>query len=255
MHPFDLKKSGRRFASITAYDYPTGRFADEAGIELILVGDSLGMVVLGYEDTTSVTMADMLHHVRAVRRAVKSSTIAADLPYRSYDTPESAVANARALLDAGAHCVKIEGGRAIEPQLRALVQENIPVIGHLGMLPQHIHEEGGYRRKGKTDDEARTLLEDAQLLESLGVKAIVLEIVVPEVARKITESITIPTIGIGSGKDCDAEIRVFHDIVGLFPWFKPAFAESYAEAGEQIRLALEKFAATARISAGDSSNA
>ena len=218
-----VRDGGPPLATLTAYDYPSARLLDEAGVDLILVGDSLGMVVLGYEDTTHVTLAEMRHHTRAARRGVKRAVLVGDLPYKTYETPKQAVESARQLKDDGADAVKLEGGREVEPQLRALIDDGIPIIGHLGMLPQRIQEEGRYRKKGKSEDEAARLLDDAQLLDKLGVKAMVLESMFKRVAREITAAVSIPTIGIGAGNGCDGQILVTHDLIGAFPWFCPPF--------------------------------
>lgn len=213
----------RRFASLTAYDYPLTRLLDEAGIPLILVGDSLGMVVLGYPDTTHVTMAEMIHHVSAAARAKPRALLAADLPYGSYHDPESAVTNARLLIAAGAEAVKAEGGQAIIDQVKAIIQAGIPYLGHIGMLPQSIRCEGRYHIKGKPENEHQALLADAHALHHAGAFGIVLELVIPTVAAEITRTIPIPTIGIGSGPDCDGQILVTQDLIGTFPWFTPRF--------------------------------
>jgi 3-methyl-2-oxobutanoate hydroxymethyltransferase len=236
-----MKQRGERIPALTAYDYPTARLLDEAAIPFILVGDSLGMVVLGYPDTTLVTMEEMEHHVRAVARAKPNALIGADLPYRSYATVESALANSRRLIAAGAEAVKGEGGRAIMDQVRAIIGAGIPFIGHLGMLPQSIREEGRYHIKGKSDSEREGLLADARDLANAGASAIVLELVTPAVAREITDSIPVPTIGIGSGPDCDGQILVTNDLVGTFPWFTPRFVKPYLNAGEQMRTALKNW--------------
>lgn len=238
-----MKERREQIASLTAYDYPTARLLDEAGIPLILVGDSLGMVVLGYPDTTLVTMDEMEHHVRAVARAKPKALVAADLPYRSYETPEAAVANSRRLIAAGAEAVKAEGGRVILDQVRAILAAGIPFIGHLGMLPQSVLVEGGYRIKGKTDMERTALLADAAALAEAGACAIVLELVTPAVAKEITGAIPIPAIGIGSGPDCDGQILVTNDLVGTFPWFTPRFVKPYLNAAEQMRGAVAKWKA------------
>ena len=227
--------------AVTAYDYPTGRLADEAGVDVILVGDSLGMVVLGYEDTTHVTLDEMLHHTRATRRGVKRALLVSDLPYRTYESPEQALASALALREAGADVVKLEGGREKESELRTLVGAGIPTMGHLGMLPQHVQEEGGYRKKGRTESEAERLLEDAQLLDAIGVCGIVLESLFKRVARRITGAITIPTIGIGAGKNCDGQIRVIHDLIGSFPWFCPPFVTPKADVAGAITRSLQSY--------------
>lgn len=236
-------KGRERIPALTAYDYPTARLLDEAEIPFVLVGDSLGMVVLGYPDTTQVTLADMEHHVRAVARARPRGLLAADLPAHSYDTPEAAVASARRLVDAGAEAVKAEGGRAIIEQVRAIVAAGIPYCGHIGMLPQQVLEEGGYNVKGKTPSQREALLADAQALADAGAFAIVLEIITPPVAREITAAVPVPTIGIGSGPDCDGQILVIHDLVGLFPWFTPRFVRPKVASGQQIRAAVSEWKA------------
>lgn len=220
-HFADFKRERRRFAALTAYDFPTTRRLDRLGIPLILVGDSLGMVALGYEDTTFVTMTDIEHHLRACARAKPSALLAADLPFGSYKTETSALENARRLVEAGAEAVKAEGGNAIIPQIQAIVSAGIPFIGHLGMLPQSVREEGGYRVKGKSDDERQTLLDDAANLVQAGAFAVVLELIKPAVASEITEAISIPTIGIGSGPDCDAQILVTNDLLRTAPDYIP----------------------------------
>lgn len=235
------KAAGRRLATLTAYDYPTARLIDEAGIDLILVGDSLGMVFAGLPDTTGVTMDHMLYHTTVVARAVTRAALVADLPYRSYDSPAEAVRHGRALIAAGAHAVKLEGGAEQLPQLLALRDAGIPAVGHIGMLPQHVLEEGGYKKKGKTPPEAERLIDSARAVESAGVAAIVLESIVPAVATRITEVLTIPTIGIGSGDHCDGQIRVIHDVIGAFPWFVPPFARPAADIAGEIRRAVAAY--------------
>jgi 3-methyl-2-oxobutanoate hydroxymethyltransferase len=237
----EMKRQGAKIPALTAYDYPTAKLLDEAGIPLILVGDSLGMVMLGYPDTTHVTMAEMEHHVRAAARARPRALLAADLPYQSYVTPAEAVANARRLLEAGAEAVKAEGGRPILDQVRSMIQDGIPVIGHIGMLPQHILEEGRYRIKGRREEEQITLLADAQALAAAGAFAIVLELVAVPIARQITAQLEIPTIGIGSGPDCDGQILVVNDLLGTFPWFTPRFVQPRLNAAEQMRNAVRQW--------------
>ena len=238
-----MKARGERIASLTAYDYPTARLLDEAGIPLILVGDSLGMVVLGLPDTTGVTMADMEHHVRAVARAKPRALLVADLPIHSYDTPAAALANAQRLVAAGAEAVKAEGGRTILPQVRAVVGAGIPFLGHLGMLPQSVREEGGYKIKGRIETEHQALLADADALVEAGAFGIVLELVTPPVAKEISQRIPIPTIGIGSGPDCDGQILVTPDLVGGFPWFTPRHVKPKAQVGLAIREVVSAWAA------------
>lgn len=232
------KRLGRTVAALTAYDYPTARWLDEVGVDVLLVGDSLGMVVLGYPDTTHVTMGDMLRHTGAVARGARRALVVADLPFGAFGDPGETVGHARELLQAGAHAVKLEGGKAVEPQLRALAAEGIPFVGHIGMLPQKVVEEGGYRRKGRSPEQAAALLEDAIVVARSGALAVVLEAVVAEVARDITRAIDIPTIGIGSGADTDGQILVTHDLIGAFPWFTPPFAVTLGDvAGEVTRSA------------------
>jgi 3-methyl-2-oxobutanoate hydroxymethyltransferase len=233
-----MKGRGEQIAALTAYDYPLARLLDEAGVPLLLVGDSLGMVVLGYPDTTCVTLADMEHHVRAVARAKPVALLAADLPIHSCDTPALAVASARRLVAAGAEAVKAEGGRAILPQVRAILDAGIPFLGHLGMLPQQVREEGGYRIKGRAPEEHHALLADADALAEAGAFGIVLELVTPPVAREITARISIPTIGIGSGPGCDGQVLVTHDLIGMFPWFTPKHVVPRFAAGVGIRQAV-----------------
>ena len=250
MHDFrDQKRRGERLTALTAYDYPTARLLDESGIEIILVGDSLGMVVLGYEDTTQVTLAEMVHHTRAAARGVKRALLVGDLPIHTYDTPEQAVSSARALIEAGAAAVKLEGGTSHIAQIEAIIGAGIPVMGHIGMLPQSVREEGGYKVKGRTSAEAEALLQDALAVEKAGAFAVVLEIVLPETARRITEALSIPTIGIGSGSHCDGQILVTHDLIGLFPWFTPKFVSPQARVAEEIRRAVQVF--IGRTKSGD----
>src|SRR5258708_30468219 len=214
-----MKARGQKIAALTAYDFPMTRLLDEAGIPPILVGDSLRIVVLGYPDTTHVHMGEMEHHVRAAARAKPQAPLAADMPYRSYETVESAVANAKRLVAAGAEAVKAEGGREILDQIRAIIASGIAFIGHLGMLPQHVIEEGGYHIKGKNQPEYQNLIEDADALAQAGAFAIVLELVASRVAKGLTLRIPIPTIGIGAGPDCDGQLLVPPHLLGILPWF------------------------------------
>ena len=237
----ELKRRGEKITALTAYDYPTARLLDESGIEIILVGDSLGMVVLGYEDTTGVTLDEMVHHTRAAARGVKRALLVGDLPIHTYEDPAQAIASARALMEAGAQAVKLEGGASHVAQIKAIIAEGIPVMGHIGMLPQSVREEGGYKVKGRTPTEADALLADAAAVEKAGAFAVVLEIVAAETARRITEALAIPTIGIGSGSHCDGQILVTHDLIGLFPWFTPKFVSPEARVADDIRRAAHAF--------------
>jgi 3-methyl-2-oxobutanoate hydroxymethyltransferase len=236
-----MKARGEKIAALTAYDYPLARLLDECGVPLLLVGDSVGMVVLGYPDTTHVTLAEMLHHTRAVARARTSALVGADLPFKSYETPESAVANARQLAAAGAEFVKAEGGREILPQVQAILAAGIPFCGHLGMLPQHVLEEGGYHIKGRQEAEHQALIADALALAAAGAFAIVLELVTPPVARELSAQVSVPTIGIGSGADCDGQILVTHDLTGSFPWFTPRFVKPRANCAAEIKTAVSEW--------------
>jgi len=233
-----MKARGQKIAALTAYDYPMAKLLDESGVPFLLVGDSVGMVVLGYPNTTLVTMADMLHHTRAAARAKPQAVLGADLPFKSYDTVDTALANARQLVAAGAEFVKAEGGHEILPQVKAIIESGIPFCGHLGMLPQHVLEEGGYHIKGKKEAEHQALLEDAKALAQAGVFAIVLELVTPPVANEISQSVSVPTIGIGSGPDCDGQILVTHDLTGNFPWFTPRFVKPRANCAGEIKSAV-----------------
>lgn len=233
-----MKARGEKIAALTAYDYPMAKLLDEAGVPFLLVGDSVGMVVLGYPDTTHVTMTEMEHHVRAAARARPNALLGGDLPFKSYETVDEAVANAKKLAAAGAEFVKAEGGREILPQIKAIIAAGIPFCGHLGMLPQHVLEEGGYHIKGKKDEEHQRLLEDAKLLADTGVFAIVLELVTPPVAKEISQLIPVPTIGIGSGPDCDGQILVTHDLTGSFPWFTPRFVKPKVNCAGEFKSAV-----------------
>jgi len=237
----EMKRQGKPICALTAYDYSTSRLADEAGVDLILVGDSLAMVVLGHENTLAVTVDEMLHHTRAVRRAVRRGLVVADMPFGSYHgTVAEGVANAvRFVKEAGAEAVKIEGPRV--ELVRALSEAEIPVVGHLGLTPQSIHRMGGYRVQGRNADAALALKADAHALVEAGAGVLVLEGVPREVAAAITAELPIPTIGIGAGPDCDGQILVFHDLVGLT--FAPAakFVRRYADAGGLIRTAIEHY--------------
>lgn len=229
---------------LTAVDYPTTRLLDECGLPMILIGDSLGMVTLGYPNTTHVTMADMEHHIRAAARCKPKALLVGDMPFQSYEKPESAVANAKRLIEAGAEAVKAEGGRAIIEQVKAITNTGIPFVGHLGMLPQSVLIEGGYKIKGRDEVGRQSLLDDARALEQAGALAIVLELVTPLVAREITSAIRIPTIGIGSGADCDGQVLVTSDLIGMFPWFTPKFVKPRMQAAEQMRAVIGEWMKT-----------
>ncbi len=242
-------KGERRIVMITAYDFPTAKIVDEAGVDAILVGDSLGMVVLGYDSTLHVTMNDMIRHVSAVSRARPCALVIADMPFMSYEpSVRDAILNAGRLVRAGAETVKLEGGSEIIDRVKAIVSSGIPVMGHIGMTPQKVNRLGGYRRMGKTESEKRELLEDAKSLEEAGVFAIVIEYTKADVAKKITESITIPTICIGAGPYCDGQVLVVHDILGLSP-FIPPFAKKYVDLSEIIRSAVKKYSEEVRSGA------
>ena len=238
----DMKAQRVRIVSVTAYDYPTARLADEAGVDLILVGDSVGMVVLGYESTIPVTLSEMAHHLKAVLRAQPRALVVADLPFLSFQTsPEDAVRNSGRLMKRGAEAVKLEGGKRMLPQIQAILAADIPVLGHLGLTPQSVHQFGGYRVQGRDRAGADALQSDAIALERAGCFAVVLEGVPLELGREITAALQIPTIGIGAGIHCDGQVLVLHDLIGL-SFGKPArFVRRYAEAGDTIRNAISAF--------------
>ena len=238
------RKGGRPITALTAYDYPTARLLDECGVDVLLVGDSLGMVVLGFPDTTHVTLDHMLHHVAAVARAASRALVVGDLPIHSYGTAAQALATAQQLVAAGAGAVKLEGGRDQADQVRAITAAGIPVMGHLGMLPQSVLEEGGYRKKGKTPEQADALRADALALIEAGVFSIVFESVIPATARDLTNLLAVPTIGIGSGEHtCDGEVAVVTDLLGSFPWFVPPFAKPEADLAGATRTAVARYIA------------
>jgi len=235
-------KGREKIACLTAYDFATARLVDESGIHLVLVGDSLGMTVLGYENTLPVTMLDMLHHTAAVARGVQHALVVADMPFMSYQIAvPHAVANAARFLKVGAHAVKIEGGALRVPTVRALVENGIPVLGHIGLTPQSVQEFGGFKVQGRTEAAAEELLCDARALEEAGVFAIVLESIPPELAGKITAAIGVPTIGIGAGPQCDGQVLVIHDLLGLGGDWKPKFAKRYADLGTAARAAIADY--------------
>ncbi|MBK9344151.1 MAG: 3-methyl-2-oxobutanoate hydroxymethyltransferase [Dehalococcoidia bacterium] len=238
------KAEGKRFAMITAYDYPSARLVEQAGIPIILVGDSVGSVVLGYESTVPVTMEDILYHTRAVVRATSKAIILADMPFMSYQAnADEAVRNAgRLLQEGGATAVKLEGGSHVAPLVRRMVDCGIPVMGHLGLTPQSVNQFGGHKVQGKTPAAAAKLLQDARALEEAGAFAVVLETIPAPLARMVTERITIPTIGIGAGPDCDAQVQVFHDMLGIYDDRRTLkHAKRYAVLGETIREAVRAY--------------
>jgi 3-methyl-2-oxobutanoate hydroxymethyltransferase len=239
----EKKRTHRPVTALTAYDYATARLVDEAGVDLILVGDSLAMVVMGYETTLPVTVDEMLHHTRAVRRAVKRAIVAADMPFGSYQTSVTeGVANAiRFVKEAGAEAVKVEGGASRCELVERLVTAEVPVIGHLGLTPQSIHRMGGYKVQGKTQAAAEELARDARMLEAAGASAVVLEGMPRELAAQITSELRIPTIGIGAGPDCDGQILVFHDLVNLSFSSPAKFVRQYGDAAALFRSAIEGY--------------
>ncbi len=239
------KAAGEKIAMITAYDYGAARLVERAGVDSILVGDSLGMVVLGYDSTLPVTMEDMLRHTRAVSRGAERALVVGDLPFLSYQaSPEEALRNAgRFLQEAGAAAVKLEGGREFAPTVRRLVAAGIPVMGHLGLTPQSVNQFGGYGLQAKEAAAAAALLEDARALAEAGAFAIVLEKIPREVAAAVTAAVPVPTIGIGSGPDCDGQVLVFHDLLGMFEAFRPRFVKQYAAVGEIIADAVGRYVA------------
>ena len=243
-----LKERGEKVPMVTAYDYTSAKLVEEAGVPLILVGDSLGQVILGYDSTVPVTMDDMLHHVKAVTRATQRALVVADMPFMSYQIDrQSAMSNAgRMLQEAGAQAVKLEGGTRVATTVRRIVEAGIPVMGHIGLTPQSVNQLSGYRVQGKTRREAERLLEDALDLEAAGVFAIVLELVPTPLAALITRQLRVPTIGIGAGAGCDGQVQVFHDMLGLFTDFQPKHVKRYAELAGVMRSAIEQYAAEVR---------
>lgn len=235
---YDKKAAKQKIAVLTAYDYPMARTLDEAGVDIVLVGDSLGMVVLGYESTVPVTMRDMLHHTRAVSRAVKKAVVVADMPFGSYDTPDRALRNATRLIkEGGADAVKLEGGDRIAKQVTRLVQAGIPVMGHVGLTPQTASSLGGYHVQGRTAKQAEKILKESMLLDSLGVFSVVLECVPSSLTKKITRRIQCPTIGIGAGVHADGQVLVLNDMLGIESSFRPKFVRQYAQLGAAARKA------------------
>lgn len=239
----DHKQKGEKISMLTAYDYSTAKLVDQAGIDGILVGDSLGNVMLGYEDTLSVTVEDMIHHGAAVARGVKNALVVIDMPFLSYQTSVyDAVKNAGRLVKEGhAGAVKLEGGKEFAPQIRAITAASIPVMGHLGLTPQSIHTLGGYRVQGKTEAAAQKLLEDALAVQEAGAFALTLECVPAKLAQLITQKLSIPTIGIGAGAGCDGQVLVYQDMLGMFDDYTPKFVKRFAEVGEVMKNAFAEY--------------
>lgn len=243
-----MKAKGERIAMITAYDYTTARLADAADIPVVLVGDSLGMVVLGYDSTVPVTMEDMIHHVKTVARGTKKALLVADLPFMSYQIdPVQALTNAARLIqEGGAHTVKLEGGEVVAETVHRIVECGIPVMGHIGLTPQSVNAFGGYRVRGREAHEAVQLLKDAKALEDAGAYSVVLELVPAPLAQLISQRLTIPTIGIGAGPGCDGQVQVVHDMLGLFTDFVPKHTKQYANLAQIIQSAFTRYAEEVR---------
>lgn len=238
-----MKEKGEKISMLTAYDYSTAKLVDEAGINSILVGDSLGMVMLGYKDATGVTMEDMIHHSKAVSRGVKNALLICDMPFMSYQTSVyDAVVNAgRLIKEGGAECVKLEGGEAVKAQIEAIVNAGIPVCGHIGLTPQSVNAFGGFKVQGKTVDAALKIIRDAKAVEKAGAFAVVLEGIPEKLAALITKELTIPTIGIGASKACDGQVLVYQDMLGMFSEFVPKFVKRYENVGEKMTAAFKKY--------------
>lgn len=237
------KKDGDKITMLTAYDYSTAKLMDEAGIDMILVGDSLGMVMLGYEDTLSVTMEDMLHHTRAVCRGTKNAMVVGDMPFMSYQASVyDAVVNAgRFIKETGCNAVKLEGGAAVCPQIKAITEAGIPVMAHLGLTPQSVNAFGGFKVQGKSEEAARKLVDDAKAIQEAGAFAVVLECIPAKLAKLISETIQIPTIGIGAGAGCDGQVLVYQDMLALFSDFKPKFVKHFVDVGSAMKEGFEGY--------------
>jgi 3-methyl-2-oxobutanoate hydroxymethyltransferase len=242
-HFTGLKEKKEKITMLTAYDYSTAKMMDEAGVDTILVGDSLGMVVLGYEDTLQVTMEDMLHHTKAVTRGAKNALVIGDMPFLSYHiSVEEAIRNAgRFIKEAGANAVKLEGGREMLPQIKGIIAAKIPVIGHIGLTPQSVNAMGGFKVQGKNEEAAKEMIEDALALEQAGVSAIVLECIPAKLAKIVSDKLRIPTIGIGAGVDCDGQVLVINDIVGAYDELSPKFVKTYGDVGGQMKKAINSY--------------
>jgi len=244
IHDFLRKKAeNKKISMITAYDYPFAKIVDEAGIDGIIVGDSVGMVVQGLENTLPVTMDEMIYHTKMVARAVQNTMVIGDLPFMSYQASiEEAVRNAgRFLKEAGASAVKIEGGAEVAEHIKAMTRSDVPVIAHIGLTPQSIHRMGGYKVQGKTEESAKRLLEEAHIAEDAGAFSLLLEAIPMNLAKKITEELSIPTIGIGAGPHCDGQVLVLHDVIGLFERFLPKFAKQYVNLKDQALKAISLY--------------
>lgn len=237
------KLDGDKITMLTAYDYSTAKLVDECGVNTILVGDSLGMVMLGYEDTLSVTMEDMIHHTAAVTRGAKNALVVGDMPFMSYQTSVyDAVVNAGRLMKEGrCQAVKLEGGASVCPQIKAITEASIPVVAHIGLTPQSVNAFGGFKVQGKSEADARRLIEEAKAVEAAGAFAIVLECIPAKLAKLITENVSIPTIGIGAGADCDGQVLVYQDMLALFSDFKPKFVKHFANAGEVMKQGFTEY--------------
>jgi 3-methyl-2-oxobutanoate hydroxymethyltransferase len=240
-------KGGEKICCLTAYDYPSALIADQAGVDLILVGDSLAMVVLGRPDTLSVTVDEMVHHTKAAAQGVQHALLVADMPFMSFATVDRALETAHRLMgEGGARAVKLEGGQAVVPQITALTEAGVPVMAHVGLTPQHVAKFGGFKAQGKSAEATRILIEDAQAVEEAGAFCVVLEAIPVEAAQLITEAVNIPTIGIGAGNVTDGQVLVYHDALGLFDRFTPKFVRRFAELGEASRQAVEMYCAEVR---------
>lgn len=237
------KERGEKITTLTVYDYSTARILDEAGVDIALVGDSLGMVVLGYKNTLPVTIDDMLYHTKAVSRGIERAMVVGDMPFMSYQvSTEEALRNAgRFMQEAGAHAVKLEGGRRMAPTIRRIVDAGIPVMGHLGLTPQSVHQFGGFRIQGRSDVEADVMADEALALEEAGVFALVLELIPSDLGKRISESLSIPTIGIGAGPYCDGQVQVSNDMLGLYAEFHPKHAKMYANLSETMKKSFEEY--------------
>lgn len=246
----DAKKQGKKLTMLTAYDYSTAKLFDEAGVDSMLVGDSLGMTMLGYDSTLPVTMEDMIHHTKAVVRGAKNALVVGDMPYMSYHlSVQQAVENAgRFIREAGAQAVKLEGGAAFCPEIEAMTRASIPVVGHLGLTPQSINAFGGFKVQGRSEEAARKIIEDAQALEAAGAFAIVLECVPAKLAEIITAKVAVPTIGIGAGAGCDGQVLVYQDMLGMYDNFTPKFVRKFAEVGALMKQGVQEYCAAVQDS-------